>query len=137
MHITIITTHHNNNAINCFFTNFTAWPPFTKDTPDLKIIELSKTPDGKDIRLIDHLALHWKSVGRQLGIEETTLAAIEKSNLHHEAAIKMLNYWINSDASASWSKLLSAMRAKKELSTVAQTFQSSLIHYLHMNKDEL
>ena len=84
----------------------------------------------KEFRLIDKLALTWRAVGLQLGMEEERLQAIKM--VHpldtREAAADMISHWLGRDPEATWNKLIKALNVKMELSTAAKEFKFALLH---------
>ena len=90
----------------------------------------------KEFRLINKLALTWRAVGLQLGVEEEILKAIRMHTQDpREAAADMISHWLGRDPKATWNKLIRALRVKIELSTAAKKFKFALLHKTDLDVD--
>ena len=55
----------------------------------------------------------WKSLGIQLGIEDTTLQEIGVNNRDQvgDCKLAMVSFWLRSDKTCSWMKLIDALKS--------------------------
>ena len=102
------------------------------------IITGNDRPDVRDLNrhIVEQQAAQWERLGLELGLKDYHIANITKD--HPKSSVTccgvMLRKWLDTDPSATWSKLEDAVRKIKSLTTGPVSTVSS--HYTGIVIDE-
>ena len=77
--------------------------------------------------MIERMAVHWKTIGYGLSFEIPRIRIIEESHRNVEnACVAMLEYWLDTDKTATWHQLLEAMEHTDILPLLARDLKHAL-----------
>ena len=75
---------------------------------------LDSFPQLKEMVIVLEELVDWKEFGIHLGIEYHEIERIKKENRSiDDSKIKLYNYWLNADTTASWQKVINALERMK------------------------
>ena len=100
---------------------------------------ISYTEDlvDKIYRPIDDISTAWEDIARQLKIDEAKIQNEKKKNQDATAsANEMMRIWLGSDLRPTWSKLIRAMKVKKDLANAVKKLKTALVNMMKDSDDE-
>ena len=113
---------------------------FTGNRPVMRHIGMiSYTEDSVDkiYRPIDDMSTAWEDIARQLNIDEAKIQNEKKKTQDATtSANEMMRIWLGSDLRPTWSKLIRAMKVKKELENAAKKLKTALVNMMIDSDDE-
>ena len=99
--------------------------------PDLNRVQRIRYRSGTEIktyRAINDIAKEWEAIARELGLEEKFLKAQSSHDDSIVAAMNVVNKWTRSDETASWARLIRAMKIGGNLAVEANELKHALLN---------
>ena len=106
---------------------------FADEAPDLNRVQKITYRSGTEIktyRAINVIAMEWEAIGRELGLEDEFLKA---QSSHYDSTVStmnVINRWTKSDKTATWARLIGAMKSRGTLTVEANELKHALLNMI-------
>ena len=100
------------------------------------LIKYRENGKKKEYRPVNDISMYWEAVAGQLNVNRAKIANAGRKQDAVDSANEVIQFWLESNTDATWSKLINAMRVKEQLKRSAKEFKTALLNMINSDDEE-
>ena len=102
------------------------------DKPKLQDLDLLKLTDGREVRLLESVAVKWEKLAIRFGFEETRISNIKRGAFFQpeDACLKMFTKWLNGEHDLkppTWYNLIQCLKETNGFQSLARDVKEAIM----------